>query len=375
MRFVKVCSIVLVAIMFLTGATACGGLKPPSEQKATAQPTAPAGQPATVAPTPTTAAQKAAPAPSPTVANLPTPTPQAEPSGEEETPEEIVAPELSDKIKSYRQDTQWLTLEGEDQNGGNVKIEWVREGPARRMVISGYDKDGKTSEMELIEIADAKYMRVDNQWMSISGGQEPPTGEEMLVWTDPNTWKDEPACEYKGRETHEGQKTKKWSCTQEIFATSAPIPNGQVEEGSVESWVSEEYDIPVHTIVEWRGKDADGKTYAFRFESKVYDINEPIKIAPPEGVELPGLPEDIPMMEGATEVFAMGEMVSYKVKASVDDAVSFYTKGMADNGWKAGEPSGVPGMTIFTKGNRQAQIMVNEEDATTVSVTVVLQGE
>lgn len=371
----------LVIFVLLLGATSCGGLKPPSEQKPAAQPTTPAPvQPTSVPPSPTPAPQKAALPPSPTAAKQPSPTPQqAAPTPtpteeEEESAEEIVAPELSDKIKSYRQDTQWITLEGEDQTGGTVKIEWIKEGPARRMIMSGYDEEGDRFEWELIEIADTKYMRMGKEWMSISGGQEPPTGEELLVWSNPDTWKNEPACEYKGQEMHEGQKTKKWSCTKEAFTAQTILPNGQIEEGFVNSWVSEEYDIPVHTIVEWRGKDADGKQRAFRFEAKVYDINQSITIEPPKGVELPGLPDDIPMMENASEVFAMAGMVSFKVKASVDDAIAFYDEAMVKNGWKKGEESGVSGMMTFTKGNRQAQIMVTEEDETT-SVTILMQGE
>jgi len=374
MRLDKVCCIALTAVMLLAGVTACGGLKPPASQEASPQPTA-------LAPTQALqAAPKTTPLPTPTpskqqpTAVPPTATPTEQPAAEENL-EEVVSPELSEKIKSYRQDTQWLNVEGEDRTEFSVNIEWVKEGPARRMVMSGYDKDGKHFEWEIIEIADAQYMRMGDQWMSLSGGQEPPTGEEMLIWTNPDTWKNEPACSYKGQETYEGQKTKRWSCTKEVFAGADVIPNGTIEEGRVDSWVSEEYDIPVHTVVEWQGKDADGKNYAFRLEAKVYDINKPITIEPPEASALPGLPEDIPMMEGAKEVFAMGQMVSFKVEASVDEATAFYTKAMANNGWKAGEASGVPGMMTFTKEKRQVQIMISEEDAKTVSVTFMLQGE
>lgn len=367
MKRMKWLALLAVVALLAPSTIGCNQSSPSSQQGQTPQPTVAqpsATQPTTVQQPPTQPAQQ------PTAAQA-----APQPTAEEEL--EVVAPEMADNITSYRQTLKMLTtVDEESDTDWNSLTEWVKSIPARRMLIKGADSDGEPFEWEMIQIGDASYMRYGEEWMVMAGGQEPP-GNESLAWVDPNTWKDDPACSYKGQEAINGMQTKHWHCGKEVFTRvgMTPFTDGQLDEGSVDSWVSTEFEVAVKTEIEWKGKNEEDKPVTFLMTSETYDINESFTIEAPEGVDLPGLPDDIPMMEGANDVFAMAQMVTYNVVGTVQDVTDFYTASMPDNGWEAGEEGFVPGMLSFTKGERSAQIMISEEDATTASVMIMLQGE
>lgn len=364
MHHMKWFALLAVVGLLALSATGCNLLAPPSQQGQTPQPTV--AQPAGAQPTQQPTAAQAAP--------QPTSPPVMQPTADEEL--EVVAPEMADNITSYRQTLKMLTTVDEEvETDWNSLTEWVKSIPARRMLIRGTDSDGKSFEWEMIQIGDSSYMRYGDEWMVATGGQEPP-GNESLAWVDPNAWKDDPACAYKGQETLNGMQTKRWHCDKEVFTRVGMVPftGGELEDGRIDSWVSTEFEVAVKTEIEWKGTNEDDKPVTFLMTSETFDINKPFTIEAPVG-ELPGLPDDVPMMEGASEVFAVAQVVSYKVSGTVEDVVDFYSAAMPDNGWEAGEAGIVPGMLTFTKGQRTAQIMATADNATTASVTIMLQGE
>jgi hypothetical protein len=119
--------------------------------------------------------------------------------------------------------------------------------------------------------------------------------------------------------------------------------------------------VIVKVVSTWSGTDADKTKWSGGMQIDVTDINEPIAIEPPEGVEAPGMPEDVPIMAGATNVQSVMGINSVKIAATADEVLAFYDEGMAANGWEA-EEGGIPGMRTYTKENRQATLMVEEQD-------------
>jgi len=85
------------------------------------------------------------------------------------------------------------------------------------------------------------------------------------------------------------------------------------------------------------------------------------------------MPQDIQILEGATEVTAMAGVVSFKTTKTVEEVVAFYTTQLLAQGWTKGE-SETPEIVSFTKGGRTAQIMLTAEDGKT-NVTIITQGE
>ncbi|GAG13279.1 unnamed protein product, partial [marine sediment metagenome] len=146
----------------------------------------------------------------------------------------------------------------------------------------------------------------------------------------------------------------------------------QDAEGDV--WVSTKYDVAVRFIFTWQGKDEDGVAVEGRWESDVTDINEPIKIEAPEGVAAAGLPDDIPMIDGARDVNAMMGIVTFIVDKPVKDVTAYYKSAMPKNGWTFDEGGSMEFMLGFTKGDRMANFMLSEEGATT-QVTIMVNEE
>jgi len=105
----------------------------------------------------------------------------------------------------------------------------------------------------------------------------------------------------------------------------------------------------------------------------VTDINQPIVIEPPEGVEVPAWPEDVPLMEGATNVSSVvsGTGVNtYEIAVPCDQVVAFYDEEMPTNGWDRPDPA----MHIYVKGNRQARLLGGEQDGG-CGVTIMIGEE
>ncbi len=307
---------------------------------------------ATPVPAKPTKAPEAKATPVPTTAKA-TQTPKAEatqPPAEDEDLGQVVDPQESDKITSYRQKlVVEATEEGQSQFQWDSLVEWDKATPARRTLVTGTSEDGEPFEWESIEIGDTTYMRVGDEWMAVSTAEEPPVESEFYTWTEPGTWENSSGCSYKGTETVNGLRAKHWHCTEKVFVGAQPLEGGQIEKGSIDSWISPDYEIAIKTVVEWEGKDEEGKDYSFHMTAEVYDINQPIDIQAPEGVEMPGLPDDIPMIAGAQNVSAIGQMVTFEVEQPLDDVAAFYTQAMADNGWQKGEAMPVPGMMQFTR--------------------------
>jgi hypothetical protein len=298
--------------------------------------------------------------------------PTAEPTEEiveEETaaPEEATELQATSSLKSYREKAKWISQNaGEAPVETEILIEFVRDVPARRTVITS---DGETSDF--IQIGDTSYMGSGDEWVTMQTSEGTDISESMMTWTDPSSFVDQ--CKSVGRETLNGMATKHYHCDKEVFWGQGLIglnaSGVTVDEGSYDFWVSDEYDIAVKTAWVWKGKDADGKAYSWDYQSEIYDIDAPITIDKPAGAGEVGLPDDIPMMDGATEVSAFGQMVAFKVDVSPADVTAFYEQAMAANGW-AKQDSPLPTMMSFKKDSRTATLMLGEEQPTDVTIIV-----
>jgi hypothetical protein len=148
---------------------------------------------------------------------------------------------------------------------------------------------------------------------------------------------------------------------------------GEVLEGQLDTWASTEYNVVVRMTAGWKYRDAADVLTEFYLESDLTDINEDITIEAPEGVDMPGLPEDIPLMDGATEVNAITGITSFQVPATLEEVTAFYQEAMPDNGWTQAEGGGaIPSMLSYEKDGRTATIMMGAEDGET-SVTIMVE--
>ena len=94
-------------------------------------------------------------------------------------------------------------------------------------------------------------------------------------------------------------------------------------------------------------------------------------------VEFGEAPADIPVMEGADNLFAAKELVNYTTGADFNAVVDFYKQEMIANGWADSDsPIEAPGTAILTyqKENREAIVTISGDgNQTTVAIIISSQ--
>lgn len=367
-RFLLIALLVLLLALPLA---ACTPAAP--EQEAGAAPTATVaeqGEPADE-PTPTTTeGEKPAAKPTATVAAEEEPTEEPTVAEEGDAPDEIASVEDLDSYHSI-QTIGWDLTGGETDESYEMTIEvWVtRDPPAQRIKMGGTNEDGEPLAIEMIQIGNAAYMDFGTgEWMATTSDEASMT--DMGYLTDPADYVTEDA-ENLGVETVNGRSARHYRTTD---SWEMALGMADLEEGQADWWVDEEEDLLVKMEITWTGTDDDGNHGTFFMTSDLLEVNEPIEITAPEGVAAPGLPEDIPMMDGATDFAAFGTMATFTVEGAVDDVVAYYESALADNGWTYAEDrSFAPTMLTFTKGSRSATVMVSDNEDGTVGVTIMTE--
>ena len=297
---------------------------------------------------------------------------------DDEQEESLGASDLVDPLDldSFRQTITWSSHDPEEGYlKGEMLMEWVRETQATRTVINMSVGEEQESLSEIIQIGDMTYMKVNEQWMSMQSAEEDTANDMLMGWSDPEGLIDE--CQSKGRDTIDGMATKHYYCDKDVFLRAGILGMGSagtlegitVDEGSYEVWVSTKHDIPVKTVWQWKGTHSDGDVYDWYFESAITDINGPITIEKPAEADEAGLPDDIPLMDGATEVGVFGDVVSFVAPVPQSEVIAYYEREMVANGWTK-EDTPFPSMMSFSKDGRSATVVIGEKDLPAVTIMV-----
>jgi hypothetical protein len=331
--------------------TSCGG----GEPAPTATTSSPAGGAVSATPTPR-------------------PTPTEEPPEPTSPPEDFQFGEATDlsRLSSYRlsYDFRWeSTEEGQTETGSWQMIqEVVKQPPAQRTVWSSVE-DGEESSYESIQIGPETYINSGDGWIvMVSGSAEEPQMDALF--SDPfdvvsgNTGK-----LVQRNVVVNGLSTDHYQFDESTLG--ATIGLGVVAKAQGDVWVSTEYDVVVKYSARYEGEDlaATGGSGVLELDFELSDVNQPISIEAPAGVESP-IPADIPIMDDATDLFAVEGMVSFATSQSLEEVTTFYDAQLATQGWTKGE-SGMPGMYTYTKGDRTVTFFLSEDAGkTSVSFTI-----
>ncbi|MHB9034835.1 MAG: hypothetical protein ACYC6L_17530, partial [Anaerolineae bacterium] len=196
----------------------------------------------------------------------------------------------------------------------------VKDPPASHSVYTS-QKDAETpSTLEVYKIGADTYMKssTSNDWVTMSTSDESSNSSfgEMGWFTDPSSVMNEQG-KLIGVEDVNGVSAKHYLYTgDKVFAG---LTSGTSEVSQADVWVSEKYNLVVKYSSKWQATDEDGTQHSWTFESEVSELDQPITINPPEGVAKPGVPEDVPIMEGATELSTFAGVANFKVTVSVDE--------------------------------------------------------
>jgi hypothetical protein len=308
------------------------------------------------------------------VVQLPTALPTAKPTVAPTQPSEEynfdTASDLS-QLSSYRAHyiLTWVsTKEPKKETGWDLLEEFVKEPPARHIVWSNTGSTAEAGSMELIQIGQDTYMKSDSGWLAMTtSNQDIFQGNAFLA--DPMGL----VSGNRGKLVQRGVTVNGVSTDHYIFdetSLGANLGLGTVSKATGEAWVSPTLNVVVKYAAHFEGKNlalGGGDEGSIDVALDLTDVNKPIEIKAPEGVG-PAMAEDIPVMEGATELTAMSGMVIYKINKTPAEVNAFYEAEMPAKGWTKAEAQ-LEGTLSFTKGERNATVMIQEEDGkTSVSV-------
>jgi len=299
-----------------------------------------------------------------------TATPKPEATAKPESSEnELLLSDLSslNQLDTYRirYIMSWDEKSGKS-NSMETLTEFVREPAAQRTLMKGTE-DAEEWQMETIQIGDTTYINSDGTWMAMQGSDQEVSGAVDLWDPDDFLWGGKG--KYLGKEKVNGIDTKHYHYEASDFNTGSKLSD--LKEAEADVWVSNKYNVHVKVMMRVVGVSPDGVESTFTIESYLTDINAPITIEAPEGVAKPGMPEDIPLMDGATDITSFDTMTNFSIASAEDEVIGFYKAQMIAQGWKM-EESMIPTMMNFTKEDRSVVITISGEGETT-SVTIMLE--
>jgi len=356
---------------------------------ATAKPTsAPTATPVPPTDTPQPApTEEPTATPEPTEEALPEPTeePTEEPRATPEVTEESLFTDVSSlaELPSYRYSANLIwdsEAEGSESGEMTILMEYQAEPPAQHMIITSSNlEDTEDSTLEMILIEGDLYMCFgDEEWLAMTGSDTDNLFENAgLGWMgnmEAVVGDSEP--EYLGQEKIEGLLADHYSFDADALSASGWTGDLGVSEASqaqMDLWVSLDYNVPIKTLLVV-DETTDGEATRVSMEATLSDIGEDLNIQPPEGVGAPGLPEDIPVMEGASNLTVMMGIATYEIETPVQEATDWYLDAMRENGWTYSEDSSMPPMFMgFTKEGREVSLMLSQEEA--VTTVAIMFGE
>lgn len=279
-------------------------------------------------------------------------------------------------LTSYRAQTLMAVVGEEDEKSWEILVEYTSNPPARHTYSKSVD-GGKVEEFEIIQVDNVTYMQSGGEWFTM-------TSDDLEDSMPVDAWMLEPGnlnedCRQVGTETVNGYQTRHYTCDLDAVAGGAiagyaalGLVSGELQDGgAAEMWVSTQHDIPVRSRLTYKVKSEEGEITEVTFETNLSSVNEPIEILAPEGVEPPGLPQDVPVMEGAEEVASFMGMTSFTVPQTADQTAEWYKEAMEAQGWTLDEASSAEGMYNYRKAGRIATLYISESDGEAQVVIMV----
>jgi len=275
-----------------------------------------------------------------------------------------------DKLDSYRATYLWKWTETKDgakvEGFWDVLEEYVKADNARHTIWKSNE-----GSFEVISIGkDSYWKNNDEDWIAMLTSEDDLFGSASFL-ADPLSG----IAGGKGRLVQRGMNVNGVSADHYKLAEESAGARafGIADKWNGDLYIAPQWDIVVKYAAHYEGSTlglSGGTNGVLDITYDLTEINKPIKITTPEGVA-PALPEDIPVIEGATELSAMSGVVSFKTTKTIEEVTAFYQQAMVAQGWKAQEGA-MEGFMSFTKGEREATVMISTEDNAT-SVTIVAQ--
>jgi outer membrane lipoprotein-sorting protein len=299
----------------------------------------------------------------------------AAPGGEQPTGEapalEIASDALSG-LNSYRAHivSQWTPLGGEPEST-TMEEAYTREPAARRIVI---ETDQGTSEM--VQIGDTSWLCSNGTCAQTQMSEDDLVSGFGALTLDPGALVSDADHTYVGEETVNNVQTRHYSLSL-TAAEVALLSQGSISDVYADVWIADEAGLPEFVVrhqMGWKETRAEQEG-TFDYSYEVYDVNAPITIEPPAGATAAGLPEDVPLYPGATELFTMEELTTFSAADDVATVTDFYRAELVAQGWTNTSDESFGGVVsqTWTKEDRTLNLMITSKEESGTSVMITLE--
>lgn len=272
--------------------------------------------------------------------------------------------EALDRLESYRTrfTSEWRPEQGDPEV---IRFEEARtrDPGAYRMVMEGF---AEGEAIEMVQIGDQSWMCGGGSCTEIEADPEELAegfGDEAML--NPSDIVDQGDGTFLGRERVNGIQTRHYQLDIDP-GEAAFLSQGEISNVRGESWVADEPDLPAIVVrfeMSWT-ETRDGEKGQVSFIHETYDINAPFTIEPPEGAEKSGLPDDVPLYPGGSQMLSMEGMTSLEAPDGVDQVAEFYRESLPAQGWTLGSDDAMGSMVqqVWSKEGRTLTLMITEED-------------
>ena len=306
---------------------------------------------------------------------------ESEESGKEGSSEELeIDPGAMGELSSYR---SRITMEIESAEGEGevveVELSTTRDPAAQHIMMMSQGE-----EIEMVQIGNDQWMRFGEDWMQSTVEETETDMSEQLssFFMDVEDYGDleDEEYEYVGKEKVNGLNTRHYRLEYSSLLGGLGLgAEEEIDKGEADVWIVDEPDLPKFVLradVYMEGT-IDGEEGKIMISQEIYDVNADFTIEPPADAASGGLPEDIPMYEGATNVNAMAGMSFFSTPDDVTAVADFYVEAMPENGWTRDEAQDLESegtvMYTFEKEGRMAQITITESDEEGSDVIITVQ--
>lgn len=256
----------------------------------------------------------------------------------------------------------------------NWSEEFVREPASQHIVYTGSDAD---SDVEMVRIQDSLYVVSKGECQSMIGMDNP---ESLLGFSPASFLGAVTGQTFVGVETVNGASTRHFRGETNQLAFAAGYTNA-----SADIWIAEQGGYTVKFTFSGEGSGSalfsgdENTTGTIRMEYNVFDVNQPITIAPPEGCNTTPGAGDVPILPDATDKIGFSGTTTYKTVTSLADAVTFYKTEMSAQGWTESPDSTVTdafAQLTFTKEGLTVSITIADDPSTNErNVVISAQNE
>lgn len=375
----------LILIMALFVAAACGGGSEEPAAPATAAPTS-AAQPEAPAQQPDEPAATATPVP-PTATPVP---PTATPESEEEATlneEQLAALEALD---SYRLVVNYIS-KGTDADGNPIDdsaeiiTEYTKDPEARRMTMTFMDNTDPSASADSIEtyqVGTDMYMYggEDVGWLRISTEESPFDDPELAMLTSGGIFSDlDQMKRVRPDERINGIDSRHYQYDEKVLGKIFGEDLGNTT-ATGDLWVAKDGGFVTKYIltIEVDGSsggmfDPNMTTGAIEMNFELQDVNEPITIELPEeataSANLNGFDGPFPMPEDANVQAASSTFTVMDSDTPVAEVIAFYETALADLGWTKDEQGSMTmgedmASLAFTKDGVQLSLIISLDSST-----------